>query len=84
MLECLTESRRRSLLLGVLNMKQRNALDTAASALSNARDALKPAIMDLASTPDDHSLAQMMKLWLSMQTMEHRLHRGMRDIPQEY
>lgn len=53
-------------------MKQSNALKTALVAIGKAKDELKPAIADLASSHDDNALAEIVKLWLAMRTMQFR------------
>lgn len=68
-------------------MKQLNAYHTAARVTYDAASALKPAIMDLAATQDDHALETVAKVFIQlralhnkMATRAHRAHEDEHEI----
>ena len=54
-------------------MKQLNAYHTAARVTNDAAAALKPALMDLAATHDDHALETIAKAFLQLRTLNRKM-----------
>lgn len=61
-------------------MHRLNAFLTAADAMENAKQALKPAIVDLASTDEDFFLTQVIKQFLQLQQQATRFHKLAHDF----